>query len=129
MDKNRRWCVNSTTFKQLPKSLTDCHVKRDFDCKSPSAQFEEEGKISWTVLGVGRVFLEPSTSAATKCPCKPLTIMCCHQRGPRKTHITIMCCHQRRPGKMHITIMCCYQRRPRKMHIMYFPLLPVEAAP
>ena len=52
---------------------------------------------NWT-LGVRRDFLEPATSAAMQCPCKPLTIKRCHHR------------------------------RPRKIHIMYFPLLPVEEA-
>jgi len=35
-------------FERLPLSLTDCHIKRDFDQNSSSAQFEGNCSIWWT---------------------------------------------------------------------------------
>jgi hypothetical protein len=35
-------------FKRQLLSVTDCHIKSDFDRKSSSAQFEGKGTIQWT---------------------------------------------------------------------------------
>jgi hypothetical protein len=44
MGKKRRWWIQYNTYKCLPLILIDYHSKGDFDRKSSSAQFEENGR-------------------------------------------------------------------------------------
>jgi len=43
-EKNKRWWIYRNALKRLLMSLTDCHSKRNFDQKSPFAQFEGKWK-------------------------------------------------------------------------------------
>ena len=58
----------SNMVHRLPLSLTNCHIKSDFDQKSSSTQFEGNGKIWRTYKGADKSLARPwkEKTTATK---------------------------------------------------------------
>jgi hypothetical protein len=85
----RRWWIYSSISKPLPLILIDCHSELDFDRKSSSAQFEENGRGWRTELNLGCKddLSESVTASVIQGLCKSLKIICCQHWSPRDTNI------------------------------------------